>query len=66
MPIVDVGKNFFDPGWKELVVELCEIDVFPVGEGKIESDRIFWELESQGVEKEIFGGHKLSYVFIVF
>jgi hypothetical protein len=26
---------------------------------------IFWKLERKGVEKVIFGGHKLSYVFNV-
>jgi len=50
---------------KKLVVELCQVHAFSVGEGKVESDGVFWELERKGVEKEIFGGHKLSYVFKV-
>ena len=44
---------------KKLVVELCQVHAFSVGEGKVESDGVFWELERKGVEKEIFGGHKL-------
>jgi hypothetical protein len=57
--VLYVGKNFVDMQRKKLVVELCEIDVFSVGERKVESDGVFWELERKGVEKEIFGGHKL-------
>ncbi len=45
---------------KKLVVELCQVHVFSVGERKVESDGIFGELERKGVEKEIFGGHNLQ------
>lgn len=55
-----VGKNFVDMQRKKLVVELCQVHVFSVGERKVESDGIFGELERKGVEKEIFGGHNLQ------